>query len=202
MGNKNSTQLPTGPRPLLKITPKVLLMKLKSAKNIRNMLVKSESNSFSKPLINPESIRVIRNSRMSVSDEKSSLKWPKAVFKMIETAHTDVPCDMEEESESPKLSPVKEKINFWRGRRTYANKTPTNGSKRDFNFKRRNALRTQHKLMQALFDTEICSSCLRPLIDKGAWLRNACGHVFHSNCATCLDSCPECHKSMNTIEIM
>ena len=202
MGNKNSTHLSNTDKPLMRITPKLPLMRLSSTKSIRHIGIKTESNTSSNHRISSDDIRTIRNSRMSVPDEKSSLKWPKAVFKMIETVSTDTPCDMEEERENTEPSPFKEKSDSWKGRRTYSSKTPVNPPKKDLDFKRRNALRTQHKLMQALFDTEICSSCLRPLVDKGVWLKNTCGHVFHANCAAGIDNCPECRKSMNTIEII
>eukprot|EP00826_Nyctotherus_ovalis_P041765 TRINITY_DN4249_c0_g2_i1.p2 TRINITY_DN4249_c0_g2~~TRINITY_DN4249_c0_g2_i1.p2 ORF type:complete len:178 (+),score=14.31 TRINITY_DN4249_c0_g2_i1:137-670(+) len=177
-------------------------MKLKSARNLSSTSIKTATAGSSNKLISEECMQQIRNSRKSISDEKSCLRWPKAVFKMVETVQTDVPCDLDEESESINLSPVKTAV-ARRGLRSLGNsKTPVAPSKNGFDIKRHNALRTQRKLMKALFDTEICHSCLRPLVDKAVWQRNWCGHTFHADCVKGILECPDCKKTMNPIEIM
>eukprot|EP00826_Nyctotherus_ovalis_P065841 TRINITY_DN9692_c0_g1_i9.p1 TRINITY_DN9692_c0_g1~~TRINITY_DN9692_c0_g1_i9.p1 ORF type:complete len:246 (-),score=14.05 TRINITY_DN9692_c0_g1_i9:382-1119(-) len=200
MGNKTSTNFSALRKPITEITPKVPLMKLNSIRKLKSIAdICTPQNSDAAPANKAPSPRSPKKPQCDTKDqaaEKSSPQWPKVVFKMVETVQTDNPCDMEEE-ELLNLSLVKTGMRCLKRRGTFASKTPITVLNNSFNMKKRNAVRTQHKLMKALFETEMCYSCLRPVVDREGLLTNVCGHTFHINCIKGLVTCPNCDTAIS-----
>jgi len=200
MGNKTSTYFISPQGPITKITPKIPLMRLSSNKDVSSALIENTSNEDTKKGLKRHSVHTSRN---SIRDEKLcslesfSPKHHKVIFKMLETVHTDFPCDFEEEP-----------LNAWVTEakacsvRKDSNKTLNLTSNENLYTKKDKVLKIQNRLMKALFDTETCYACRRPLIDNMSSMKNRCGHTFHADCAAGKIKCPDCNMIMNGIKIV